>query len=136
MAPAKDFWVQACEELNYRFFTGIPFAAVADLYKTMNPTVMHYIPAAHEDIAVKMATGAWISGFKSAVILESEKIINLDLSFNFRNKIPILFITDSNNKSLLLSSNVFSDNLTVTFTLEEADNYIENEAQPTIFIYG
>jgi sulfopyruvate decarboxylase TPP-binding subunit len=121
---AKDFWRRICEDFDYRFFCGIPFPDIANLYKTMNADMMHYIPAAHENIAVKMATGTWISGFKSAVLLDQRKLESVDLSFNFKYKVPLLFITGPIKSDLFTSED-----------LEEVDSHITKHNKPAIFVY-
>lgn len=102
MVKEAAFWKHLCEDLNYRFFTGIPFEEVTKLYQNMNKEIMHYIPAVREDVALKLATGAWISGFRSAIILEPKKIYALDMSFNVRLEIPTLFITSAVQDKTLL----------------------------------
>lgn len=128
MVKAKDFWMKICEEMDYRFFTGIPYKEAADLYKYMDSNIMHYIPAASEDIAVKMATGTWISGFKSAVILEAEKLKRVNLNFNTSNNIPVLFITNAAAKTLN------EEGLFVSSDLDEVNDYIERTSWPAILI--
>ena len=104
----KEFWTHLCEDLNYRFLTGIPFVAATDLYKGMNPKIMHYIPAANENIAVSLAAGAWIGGFKSVVLLGADKLKNVDFSINLSNDIPVVVITDKvlNDLGLFVSKNI------------------------------
>jgi sulfopyruvate decarboxylase TPP-binding subunit len=110
MLKGKEFWVYLCEELNYRFFTGIPFSEVTELYKNMDSSIMHYVPAAHEEIAVKLATGAWIAGFKSAIILEPKKITSISININKELNIPLLFITNEiiKSKDFIISDNIDS----------------------------
>jgi hypothetical protein len=87
MIKAKELWTDLCEKYDYRFFTGVPFEDVAKLYRDMNADIMHYVPASNEHIAYSLASGAWISGFKSGVLLEPHKINRLDLD------IPVLLMT-------------------------------------------
>jgi hypothetical protein len=89
----KAFLKELCENYDYRFFTGIPFKDLDVFYKTMDKDLMHYIPAANELIALRLAAGAWISGFKSVVVLEPLRINKLDFSFNIKLNIPALILT-------------------------------------------
>ena len=93
MIDTKKLWSYLCEDLDYRFFTGIPFTEVTDLYKFMDADIMHYVPAANEKIALGLSNGARTSGFKSAIILQVEKIYKLDFKFNKDFGIPAFFIT-------------------------------------------
>lgn len=93
MVKAKELWTRLCTEFDYRFFTGIPFKAVTSIYRTMDSGIMHYVPAAHRDIAISLAAGARIAGFKSGIILAPEQIKMLNLSFCEKFSIPLLFIT-------------------------------------------
>jgi hypothetical protein len=123
----KDFWTTICEELGYRFFTGIPFVEATPLYKGMNPDMMHYIPAAHEDVAIKLATGTSISGFNSAVLLDIDKIKKVSLDFNEKYSVPLLFITNKAEKI---------KGLYVTDDLEKAVTYIEDKGKSAVFALG
>lgn len=126
---AKEFWLQLCEEFDYRFFSGIPFLEAEDLYKNMNSDIMHYVPAANEHIAIKLASGAWTSGFKSAVILPGKLVNKLDLEFNTKFGIPILIITTEEGLSLVKNKTAKKD-------LTKAKEYIEKNRSPGIFLFG
>jgi hypothetical protein len=106
---SKGFWNTLCKEFNYRFFAGIPFEEVAELYANMDSEIMHYVPASNEHIALNLAIGSRVSGFKSGVILNTQMINKLDLSFNFENDVPILFISTS-SKEHTLRKDVYSSN--------------------------
>lgn len=90
MIKAKDFLHFLCEEQDYRFFVGVPSLDFRPIYKNMNSDFMHYIPAVNIDIAVSLAIGSLLGGFKSVVISDNE---NFD---RFRKELiyvtPVLFL--------------------------------------------
>lgn len=106
---STDFWITLCKDFNYRFFSGIPFEEATSLYNNMNSELMHYVPASNEHIALNLATGSRVSGFKSGVLLSAMFMNRLDLSFNFDFEVPILFIS-ALSKEYALRQDVFSSN--------------------------
>ena len=93
----------------------------------MDSEIMHYVPAANEHIALKLASGAWTSGFKSAIILPGKLVNNLDLEFNMKFGIPVLIITTENGLSLSKKKQAKKD-------LNKAKDYIEKNLKPEIFL--
>lgn len=103
MVNAKDFWELMCTELGYSFFSGVPSLGLNPLYSTMNPEIMHYVPAIDNGIALGLATGAFLSGYKSAVLISPDKIkcvMTQYEKFNEQFNIPTLFITNGLKKSV------------------------------------
>ncbi len=95
MVKAKDFWDYLCNDLNYRFFAGVPCKGFKPLYDNMNAEFMHYIPAVNERVAAGVVNGAWLAGVRSAILIDINNIYTVyDLLFNFSNiyKIPFLII--------------------------------------------
>jgi len=88
-----QFWDYLCNEIGYRFFAGVPCVGLNDLYLTMDKAIMHYVPAANEDIAVGIVNGATIVGAKAAVLMDHNLLSKTDLSFNIDNNIPLLVIS-------------------------------------------
>ena len=127
MVKANVFLHHLSVDLNYRFFTGIPFEEAVDLYRYMDPDIMHYIPAAHEEIAVKLAAGAWTSGFKSIIMLDVGKVEKVDLSFNIDYCIPTLFI--SNGKPKISGFYVFKD-------IDKLPAEVEKGRKPGVLVLG
>lgn len=123
----RNFWERVCEEFDYRLFAGIPFKEIDYLYKTMNSDIMHYVPAANSMIAVKLAAGARVSGFKSGVLLDPLKINNLDFGFNIKFEIPLLIITSVTSVPLREDLYSNSDILKVV-------NYIEGNKKPGVLL--
>lgn len=127
MLEAKDFWHELCEEFDYRFFSGIPFLAAEELYINMNAKMMHYVPAANEHIALKLASGAWTAGFKSAVILPARLVNNLNFEFNINFGIPVLVLTTKDELSSDKRKFIKTD-------LYKAKDYIEKTRGVGIFL--
>jgi len=123
----RKLWKELCECFEYRFFTGIPFEGSSDLYSAMDSEIMHYVPAANELIALRMASGARVSGFKSGVLLEPLKINRLDMGFNIEFEIPILIITSV--KDILLRKGLYRDS-----SLSKVVAYIEKNKKPGVFL--
>lgn len=124
---AKAFWKELCEDYDYRFFAGLPFEGMEDLYAAMDPDIMHYIPAANELIALRLAAGARVSGFKSGVILELSRINRLEMDFNINFKIPVLIITSV--KDTPLKKGLYSNE-----DLSKVVAYIEKNRKPGVFL--
>jgi len=102
MVKAKEFWNYLCNELDYRFFAGVPCNGLKPLYDTMSPEFMHYIPAVNERVAVGIVNGACLAGLKSAILIDIDNIYNVyDLLFNFSNvyKIQFLIVAYKNKES-------------------------------------
>lgn len=103
MGKAKDFWELMCTNLDYRFFSGVPFIGLSSLYSTMNSEIMHYVPAIDDDISLGLTTGAFLSGNKSAVLISPNKIKHVMTQYKKFNKvfnIPTLFITNNLKESV------------------------------------
>lgn len=99
MVKAKDVWDILCNEFDYRFFSGVAHSKFKLLYKTMDSSMMHYVPAVDEVSALGIVSGARIAGHKSGIIIDSKfasDIIRV-LEFNSKFKIPVLIITGDDN---------------------------------------
>jgi sulfopyruvate decarboxylase TPP-binding subunit len=94
MVKAKEFWNFICNDLDYRFFAGIPCPGLNPLYKTMSPEFMHYIPAANERLALGLVSGAYLSGLKGGILIDMRYAYDLTslLNFNIVHRIPFLAI--------------------------------------------
>ena len=98
MVKAKEFWNYLCNELDYRFFSGVACLGLNPLYKKMNSDIMHYIPAANERAALGLVSGAFMGGFKGGLLMDmyfKNDIITF-LNFNLDYKIPFIIIGYSN----------------------------------------
>lgn len=95
MVKAKDFWDYLCNELDYRFFSGVPCDGFKLLYDTMSVDFMYYVPAVNERVALGMSSGAQLAGTKSAILIDIDNVYTVyNNLFNFNNtyKIPVLII--------------------------------------------
>lgn len=97
----KDFWKILNNNLGYIFVTGHPIIEFKYLINSMTSDYLHFVPAIDDTIALGLASGAFISGFKSCVLLMES---NFDFIFYQYKKInnvmgiPIIFIsTDGDN---------------------------------------
>lgn len=103
---AKEFWEFLCEEMDYRFFAGVPCKGLKPLYDSMSSKFLHYIPAVREDVALALTSGASIVGTKSAVLMNFDRLYNLFdcvSSFNSEYKVPVLILAhcDSDKTELV-----------------------------------
>lgn len=140
MVKAKEFLQFLCSELEYRFFSGIPFIEAKPIYDNMTRELMHYVPAANENIAVSMANGAWVSRFKACVLLSLEHILKVDWSFNQSRKIPVLVLSCFTGNVSVPFSSVFVGSETeyeydIKSALWHLDDIMENTSLPTILFF-
>ena len=119
MVKAKEFWSFVCNDLGYRFFAGIPCKELKAVYGAMDSSIMHYIPAVNPEVALGIASGVWLSGIKSSVVVSTEDLDSMLYvlsSFNRKHKIPVLIILYSEDTAILKSSGipfiVFDDGFT------------------------
>lgn len=127
MIKAKEFWQVLCEDLNYRFFSGVACGGFNSLFKSMSPEFMHYIPAANEKIALGLASGASVAGFKSAILISDRMFTDIIYTvndLNFKYKIPLLIIafSETNQEFPLKMPKI---NIS-EYNLDEFKNYISN----------
>jgi len=100
MVKAKDFFNVLCEELNYRFFSGVACKGLAPLYKVMDDSFMSYTPAVNEITALGLCAGASIAGLGSGVFFDMRFKEDMYSNFPFllTNKLPIMLIGYSEKK--------------------------------------
>jgi len=101
MVKAQIFWNYLCNELNYRFFSGVACLGLNPLYKKMNSDIMHYVPAVNERTALGLVSGASMGGFKGGLLMnmyfKNDILTFLNLNINYG--IPFLIIGYSDKKS-------------------------------------
>jgi hypothetical protein len=90
---AKDFWNILWNDFDYRFFSGVPAIELIPLYKSMDSSMMNYIPAANENIGLNLSVGSWIAGTKSGMLLPKNLFNHLDLTDL---EFPVIFIVSGN----------------------------------------
>lgn len=103
MVKAKEFWNYLCGELNYRFFAGVVCPGLSPLYKKMDSKLMHYIPAVNEKIGLGLVSGAYMAGYKGALLMDMAFAYDITsfIRFNVNNRIPLLIIGYGNKNSAL-----------------------------------
>ncbi len=93
MIKVKEFWEFLCNDLNYRFFSGVPCEGLYPLYNIMDSRMMHYVPAVNERTALGVVSGVRYTGMKGGVLMQASnalKIVDLVLNYNIKSKIPLL----------------------------------------------
>lgn len=144
MIRAKEFWLYLCEDLNYRFFAGVPCVGLKPLYDKMNSKIMHYIPAVKENTALGMANGARLAGVKSCILMDMNKLYNIMdwiLSFNLEYKVPILIVAYGDSYDLRFNKVLSSYKIPHRVMKDLKDlkfiaNKSEKLAKPCICIIG
>jgi phosphonopyruvate decarboxylase len=97
MVPVSSFW-SVLKRSGYTFFSGVPCSILKPILNIAfkDPRV-EYIPAVKENIALGIASGAYLAGKKSGIFIQNSglgNITNALTSFNLLYKIPVLmFIT-------------------------------------------
>jgi sulfopyruvate decarboxylase TPP-binding subunit len=125
----NGFWEKLCTDLNYHFFTGVPNESLKDIFNTLNPDFLHFVPTVNDSTAVGLAAGVCLSGYKSVVLCDNDSLLSVKVQINnfvIKHNIPILFITDSVQDVGLKSFDLI-DGLSV---LDKADAYMECEKLP------
>jgi sulfopyruvate decarboxylase TPP-binding subunit len=94
MVKAKEFFNVLCEELGYRFFSGIMCKEFTNLFKAMHSSFMHYVPSVNEDVGLGLVAGTSISGLGSVLMFDMrlKEFIYPNLSFLINNKLPAMLI--------------------------------------------
>ena len=95
MIKAKEFWEFLCNDLNYKFFAGIPCEGLYPLYNAMDSDMMHYVPTVNERIALGLISGAKYAGVKGGMLMSASnalKIIDPILNYNVKSTIPLLVL--------------------------------------------
>lgn len=139
MVKAREFWEHLCNELDYRFFSGIPCIGLKTLHDTMSVEFMHYIPAVNERVAIGMVNGARLAGVKGAVLIDIDNIYTIyDTLFNFSNiyKIPFLIIAYKSKGSKIKIDIPYKEMSKVRFKpgLKEFVETVEMEEIPGVFV--
>lgn len=138
MVKAKDFFKVLCEDLNYRFFSGVACSGLAALFKNMDSSFLHYVPAINEVTALGLVCGASVSGLNSCLIMDMKFKEDLYSNFKFtiENNIPILIIAYSDNKKedfkFDIPMKVFNTDKDIRALVKK----MEKESSPGLLIIG
>lgn len=140
MIKIKNFWNYLCKDLDYRFFSGKPCLGFKSLYKTMNPEIMHYIPAANSTTAVGLVSGASLSGHKGVVLLDDYglyDILSIIDKFNIKYKIPFLLLIYNNGIKIKKTLNLPTVNISKNYKEEllYIDSKITGSKSPGMVLF-
>lgn len=129
------FWKKLCDGLNFRFFVGMPNEDLAFLFNSMDKELLHYIPTVSDTVAVGLAGGVRLSGYKSVVINNAftfDSAKSQITNFILANSIPILFITNSEYNPF--GFKLFEYSSKETTSLEEVDLYMGESNKPALLL--
>ena len=91
-AQAAQQFVSELKTRGFDFFCGVADSTIASLITELGPG---YLSATREDLAIGMATGAWMAGRRSVVLMQNSGLgysLNALTSLNLIYKIPLLLI--------------------------------------------
>jgi len=91
-AQASRLFLEALRFRGFDFFCGVADSTIASLISELGED---YLSATREDLAVGMASGATLSGRRSAVLMQNSGLgycLNALTSLNLIYKIPLLLI--------------------------------------------
>src|SRR3989338_1654759 len=80
---------------GFNFFTGVACSLLASLIRQLEEKEPKYIPAAREDLAVGLASGAYLAGKWPVVLMQNSGLgycLNALTSLNLIYKIPMLIV--------------------------------------------
>ena len=87
--------VKALKSSGFNFFTGVADSLLAQLIRDLEQSEPGYVPATREDLAVGLASGAFLGGRLPAVLMQNSGLgycLNALTSLNLLYKIPTLLI--------------------------------------------
>ena len=87
--------LEALKGRGFDFFCGVADSTLASLIEELGRDPVGYVPATREDLAVGMATGAFLAGRRPAVLMQNSGLgycLNALTSLNLIYKIPVLLI--------------------------------------------
>jgi phosphonopyruvate decarboxylase len=95
MTAAAELW-DALKAQGLTFFAGVPCSLLTSVIDTAlaDPEVT-YVTAPREDAALGVASGAWLAGRESGILLQNSglgNVVNGLTSFNMLYKVPVLMI--------------------------------------------
>ena len=88
-------FLRALKAEGFNFFTGVADSLVASLIEELTLDEAGYVPAVREDLAVGLASGAYLAGRRPVVLMQNSGIgycLNALTSLNLIYKIPLLLI--------------------------------------------
>lgn len=138
MVKAKEFFKVLCEDLNYRFFSGVVCDGLSVLYKGMNESFMFYVPAVNETIALGVSAGAAISGLGAGIFLDLKLKEDIYSNFNFliENKLPLIIIGYSENKKESFKYDIPVVYFKETEDIVKLSSKMEKKSVPGLLVMG
>ncbi len=94
-ATASADFLQVLKQHRFDFFTGVACSLLAPLIEDLERDPVGYVPAAREDLAVGLASGAFLGGRWPAVLMQNSGLgycLNALTSLNLIYKIPLLMV--------------------------------------------
>ena len=92
-----NFLLKELSKYRYNFFTGVPCSHLTSVINgVINSKTIKYVGATSEGESVGIASGAWLAGKKSVVMIQNSGLgntINPLTSLNYPFRIPILLIS-------------------------------------------
>ena len=92
-----NFLLKELSKYGYNFFTGVPCSHLTSVINgVINSKKIKYVGATSEGESVGIASGAWLAGKKSVVMIQNSGLgntINPLTSLNYPFRIPILLIS-------------------------------------------
>lgn len=86
---------QLLKDSGFDFFTGVACSLLAGLIEELSEEEPRYIPAVREDLAVGLASGAFLAGRWPVVLMQNSGLgycLNVLTSLNLIYKIPLLLV--------------------------------------------
>lgn len=133
MVKANDFLKYLCGELDIKLFTGMVCSGLLPIFNKMDGSFMHYIPTIVEKTAYGIACGSYISGVKSAILIDYTLLNNIDFKFSTDNGIPLCIISyTSNNIEDIVSLNHLDLSDDFISDLDRLNNMVFNDKKTTV----
>lgn len=93
MVSAVDLW-RYLKLKGYTYFSGVPCSILKEMLAIAeHDRYIQYVPAVRENVALGIASGAYLAGRKSGILMQNSglgNIVNALTSFNLIYKIPVL----------------------------------------------
>ena len=93
--PVQDSCTRIFKSCGFDFFTGVACSLLAPLIQDLEQEEHGYLPSVREDLAVGLASGAFLAGRWPAVLMQNSGLgycLNVLTSLNLIYKIPVLLI--------------------------------------------
>ncbi len=95
VVAAAESCLEALKAHGFNFFTGVADSTIGSLIEELSRDPVGYLPATREDLAVGLASGAYLAGRWPVVLMQNSGVgccLNALTSLNLIYKIPLLLI--------------------------------------------